>query len=159
MNEYGIVYQSFGGLIGLSIGCLFYSLGGRSGKWKRRFIGSFIIASTFNILCALQGIWQPLLLLSYPMLVGTFCLPYGADTTFPKVIKRTTIVLASFFIGLCFCLLNGGNAWLLLILHFGVSIWSVLLGVKNPMYAAAEETFICCLLCLPLIMYPFTTFF
>ena len=155
MNEYATTWQAFGAMIGISIGSLLYSLGGRSGKWKRRFIGSFVLASTFNILCLLRGLWNPWLPITYPIIIGTFCLGYGADSLMPKIIKRTLVVLAMVMSGVLFCILNGGNAWLVLIPHLGIGLWSVYLGVKNPLKAAAEETFICVLLSIGLMMFPF----
>lgn len=155
MDEEIIIWQFAVAIIGLAVGSIAYSLGGYKGKWKRRFVGSFIISSTFIGVSAWRELWSPWLLLSYPMLIGTFCLPYGADTAFPKIIKRTTIVLASLAIGVGFCIIHGGNAWWVLIPHGGIAMWSVYLGVKNPIQARAEEGFICILLCMAIMMYPF----
>ncbi len=150
-----MIWQFVVSIFGLAIGCILYSMGGYSGKWKRRFVGSFIIAATFNGVCAWRGLWSPWLLLSFPVLIGSFCLPYGAEALLPKIIKRTTVVLAVICSGLAFCLLHGGNAWWVLVPHVGVGLWSVYLGVKNPIQARAEEGFICLFLCSGLLMYPF----
>lgn len=155
MDESIVIWQFAVAVMGLAIGSIAYSIGGYKGKWKRRFVGSFIISSTFVGVCAWRELWSPWLLLSYPMLIGTFCLPYGADTLFPKIIKRSTLVLASLAIGIGFCVLHGGNSWWVLIPHGGIAMWSVYLGVKNPIHARAEEGFICLLLCMAILMYPF----
>jgi hypothetical protein len=39
--------------------------------------------------------------------------------------------------------------------HVGVGMWSIWLGVKNPIEASAEEVFICALLNIGLMMYGF----
>lgn len=154
-NEPIMIWQFLIAMLGLTIGSTLYSLGGYKGKFWRRFVGSFILAVTFNGLCLWRGLWSPWLLISWPLLIGAFVLPYGADTTFPKLVKRVSIVLAVLLSGLAFCLIYGHNAWGVFILHAGISIWSVYLGVKNPLFARAEEGFICVLLCLALMMYPF----
>lgn len=156
MNEEIIIWQYAVAIFSLATGSVLYSLGGYRGKWKRRFVGSFIITAAFNGVCAWRGLWSPWLLISFPVLIGAFCLPYGADTIFPKILKRTTVVLACLMTGLGFCILNGGNAWWVFVPHAGIGLWSVYLGVKNPIQARAEEGFICVLLCLGLMMYPFS---
>ena len=155
MNEEIIIWQFAVAVFGLAIGSVLYSLGGYRGKWKRRFVGSFILSATFNGVCAWRELWSPWLLLTFPLLIGTFCLPYGADTLFPKLIKRLCVVLACVTTGLGFCILNGGNAWWVFVPHVGIGLWSIYLGVKNPIQARAEEGFICLLLCMGLMMYPF----
>lgn len=157
MNEEIIIWQFAVAGLGLLIGSVLYSFGGYRGKWKRRFVGSFILAATFNGVCYWRGgwLWSPWLLTSFPLLIGSFCLPYGAHSTFPKIIKRTSVVLACVTSGLAFCILNGGNAWWVFVPHLGIGLWSVYLGVKNPIQARAEEGFVCMLLCMGLMMYPF----
>lgn len=154
-NELLVIWQFCVAMVILTIGTTSYSFGGYSGKWKRRFVGSFILSAGFNGLCAWRGLWHPLLLTAFPALITTFCLPYGADTLFPKVIKRTCVAVAVLTSGLAFCIINGGNAWYVMIPHAGVALWSVYLGVKNPIQARAEEGFICLFLCAGLLMYPF----
>jgi len=96
MNEEIIIWQFTVAMVVLTVGCTLYSMGGYRGKWKRRFVGSFILSAGFNGICAWRGLWSPWLLTAFPALITTFCLPYGADTVFPKVIKRTSLVLAWF---------------------------------------------------------------
>lgn len=155
MDEQIVIWQFSVAMVILTIGCTLYSLGGYSGKWKRRFIGSFILSGGFNALCAWRGIWSPWLLTSFPILIGSFCLPYGADTLFPKLVKRASVVAAVLVSGLAFCLINGGNAWWVMVPHAGVGVWSIYLGVKNPIQSRAEEGFVCLFLCAGLMMYPF----
>lgn len=155
MNEEIVIWQYAVAIFGLATGSVLYSMGGYRGKWKRRFVGSFVITAIFNGVCYWRGIWSPWLMLSFPTIIGAFCLPYGAGTLFPKIIKRTCVVLACVGAGLGFCILNGGNAWWVFVPHLGIGLWSIYLGVKNPIQARAEEGFICILLCLGLMMYPF----
>ena len=49
MNEYMTMWQAFGGLVGLILASLMYSWGGRSGKWRRRYVASFILAITVKL--------------------------------------------------------------------------------------------------------------
>lgn len=154
-NEPIMIWQFLVAMLGLTVGSTLYSLGGYKGKFWRRFVGSFILSLTFNGLCLWRGLWSPWLLFSFPVLIGAFILPYGADTTFPKLVKRSCVVLASLIAGLIFCLINGGNSWGIFYLEIGISVWSIYLGIKNPLFARAEEGFICILLCLALMMYPF----
>lgn len=153
MNEYVTMFQATGALTGGVIASLFYSWGGRSGKWRRRFVASFILASTVNIICALRGIWSPWLLAIYFPLMGGFSLGYGADMFHMKFIKRTIYASAVCMAGMiCAIVLN---AWAVFIPHVGIAAWSIYMGLKNPIEAAAEETFICMILNLGLLMYPF----
>lgn len=155
MNEYLILWIAFGSMISLSLATLLYALGGRSGKWKRRFIASLILATTVNIASLIMGRFSFWLFLVYPLLIGGFSLGYGADSTISKVMRRTTYALGVCAPGLIFCLVFGGKAWLILPVHIGVGLFSLWLGVKNPIFAAAEEIFVCALLNIGLMMYPF----
>lgn len=156
MDEQIVIWQFACAMVVLTIGCTLYSMGGYSGKWKRRFVGSFILSAGFNGLCAWRGLWSPWLLTAFPALIFSFCLPYGADTLFPKIVKRGSVVLAILGSGLAFCLVHGGNAWWVMIPHFGVGLWTVFLGVKSGIQSRAEEGFICLFLTSGLLMYPFT---
>lgn len=156
MTEYQIGYIAVGGIIGLALGCLFYMIGGRSGKWVRRFIGSLIIALTVNLEAYLLGGWHWALTLVYPALILGFCQGYGADSTKAKIMRRAIYALTVMSAGVVCACVFGGAAWLIFVLHLCIGIWSIWLGVLNPVQAAAEETFICLLLNAALIMYPFT---
>ena len=156
MSEPTMIWMFAVAMVFLSIGSVLYSMGGYSGKWKRRFVGSFILSLGFNGLCAWRGLWNPWLLATFPALIGTFCLPYGAETTFPKVIKRTCVVIAAVGSGVIFCITHPElPAWKVLIPHLCVGICSIYMGAVNPIKARAEEGFICLLLTLGLYMYPF----
>lgn len=151
------VYQATLALLCLTIGCFFYSWGGRSGKWKRRFVGSFIMACGVNGLCAWRGIWNPWLLTVYPALVLGFSMGYGDKGVggYIKFIRRFIYALGVLSSGLVMSLTLGGNSWGVFVPHVAVGLWSIWLGYKNPIEAAAEEIFVCALLCLLLFAYPF----
>jgi len=157
MSEYAIVWTAFGAFIGLGVGCLFYSLGGRKGKWLRRFVGSFIIASTLWICSVVMHNFYWWFLLAYPLLAIGFSFGYGADVFWEKVFKRTCFALMVMSAGLVCAIVVGGNAWMVFIYQVGVGLWSIFLGVKNPISAPAEEAFVCASLNLGLIAYPFVT--
>lgn len=155
MSEYTTVYQYFGSLFGMLLATLAYMLGGRNNKAIRRVGGAFVLAATVNVASLLRGCWSPWQLLVFPMLFGGFSLGYGADTLHMKFIRRLLYALAICTSGLVFCLTIGGNAWWLFIPHVGIGIWSIYMGIKSVLEAPAEEGFICVILNLALISYPF----
>ena len=145
------------GLIVMAVGCWFYMLGGREDKWKRRFIGSLITSTAVwleSLLLSTFDFWQ---LLVYPLTILYFSLGYGSDIPLTKIIKRSIVVLFSLTVGVLMCLTIGGSAWLILPLQVVIAVGSIWLGVKNPIPAAPEEFFVCLLLNLCNIMYPFAS--
>lgn len=156
MTEYNIGFSAAGSIFGLALFCTFYMLGGRKNKWLRRFVGSFIQAVNSNICSFIMGIWSWWLLLIFPLVsIGT-SFGYGADTFGTKVLRRSIFCLANLTVGLLFVIKYGGPMWWIFIPNVGVAAWSIYLGVKNPLYAAAEEVFVCALLYLMTCAYPFT---
>ena len=154
-EEYLIVWQAAISGLGLIIGSTLYSLGGRSGKYLRRFLASFVLAATVNGVCVWREIWQPLMLIVFPILILGFSLGYGADKLGVKILKRSIVVAAIMCSGILMAYILGGNAWWVLLPHAGLAIWSVFMGVRNPILAAGEEFFVCMLLTTGLMMYPF----
>ena len=155
MSEIGIGTLASASIVGLALGCFLYMLGGRSGKWKRRFVGSLVIATTVNACSYFMGNWSWHLILVYPALCIGFSLGYGADTLPLKILRRSIFALGVVGAGLVFCFTLGGKAWLVFTPHLGVALWTVFIGIKNTIHAAAEETFICLLLNAGLLIYPF----
>lgn len=157
MNEMITVYQATLAMVGLTLACFFYSWGGRSGKWKRRFIGSLILACTVNGLCVWRGIFNPWMLLVYPLLIGGFSMGYGDKGRggYVKLVRRTIYAIGVLSSGFLMAFLLGGNAYYAMLPHIGVGLWSIYLGYKNPYEAAAEEVFVCALLNIGLVAYPF----
>lgn len=155
MNEYNTVYQFFGAMIGLSVAVLLYMLGGRKDKIIRRLGSATVLAITNNVLTVIRGIWSPWFLLMVPALFAGFSMGYGGDNTWTKVIRRFIYAVGVLACGLIFCFQLGGNAWILFVAHAGVGLWSIWLGVKNPIEAPAEEGLVCALLNVCLIAYPF----
>jgi len=155
MTERLIGYSAVISLLFLVVGCALYMEGGRSNKWIRRFIGSLVIATGVNVAALMMGKWVWSLPLVYGPLAAGFCMGYGGDTLLRKWIRRSLFCLGVCSAGLVFCFTYGSNAWMVLPLHLGVGAWSIYLGIRNPIQAAAEETFVCALLNLGLMMYPF----
>ena len=141
----------------LAAGCWFYMWGGRSGKWKRRFIGSFICATAAWVGLLLMGRFKFLTLAAYPLLAIGFSLGYGADRLLTRVGQRFIIVVTTALTGVVMGLALGGSAWIVLPLQVFIGLGSMWLGLKNPIQAAAEEFFVCLLLTECLAMYPFIT--
>ena len=141
--------------MGLVLASYFYADGGRSGKWRRRFLASFILALTVNLLCVFRGIWHWGFLLIFPLLSVSFHLGYGADETWMKIIRRSIYALGVLASGAIFVLIFGKSAVWIFLPHAGIGAWSIYMGVKNPLEAAVEEFLICMMLNLGLIAYPF----
>ena len=91
----------------------------------------------------------------WPLLAIGFSLGYGADIIWEKILKRTIFALMVLSSALLCAVVVGGNGWLLLVYCVGVGLWSVWLGVTNPVAAAGEEFFVCMTLCLGLMGFPF----
>jgi hypothetical protein len=145
------------GSLVMVVGCIFYMLGGRSNKWLRRFIGSLICATAVWLTAYILGVFQWVMLWTYPLTILRFSLGYCPDNpTWQRVLKRSIIAVSVAANGLIFCFALGGTAWLILPLQVFIALGSVWLGVKNPMPAAAEEFFVCLLLEEGDLMYPFT---
>jgi len=157
MNEYTIGWIFTGSMAGMLIASTLYWLGGRNNKATRRIGSAAVLATTVNIASWLMKVWTSWALLIFPLLFGGFSQGYGAKTVKAKIIRRTVYAVGILLSGLIFCLKYGGNCWMVFIPHVGVGLWSIWLGVKNPVYAPAEEGYICVLLNMGLIMYPFTT--
>jgi hypothetical protein len=155
MNEYLTLYQITGAGIALVLASFLYSLGGRDGKWKRRFIASLVLATTVITCAILRHHFSWWMLFTYPLLTGGFSLGYGADEWEGKVIKRTIYAAAVCMAGVLMAFLIRGNAFWILPFHIGVGAFSVYLGTKNPIEAAAEEFIICMILNIGLITYCF----
>lgn len=155
MNEYATVYEvSAAGLLAV-IGSFLYSLGGRNHKWLRRYLSSLLIGVGVNVLCLLRGSWSPWLIAITPILVAGLSLGYGADGLWQKVGRRAICAITvSLSGGACYLAL-GPKALFILIPQVGLSCFTVYLGTKNPIEAAAEEFMIGMMYFLPLMMYPF----
>lgn len=142
------------GIIVLAVGCWFYMWGGRSDKWKRRFIGSLICSIAIWLESLILGNFSLLQLIAYPITILYFSLGYGASIPLNKLIKRSIVAICSILVGLLFCFTIGGKAWLILPLQVLIASGSIWLGIKNPLHAAPEEFFVCLLLTECNLMYP-----
>ena len=155
MNETLLGTVPVVGVLINTIGSWFYMLGGRSNKFLRRFIGSLICSTGIWVESLILGSFNWLHLLAYPFTIAYFSLGYGSDIPLTKIIKRSIVVLGSLLVGLIMCFTIGGKAWLILPLQALIASGSIWLGIKNPIPAAVEEFFVCFLLTLCNLMYPF----
>jgi len=119
--------------------------GGRSGKYKRRYIGSAIQTIGINILSVLMGVWVWQFAASIVPEIISRCKGYGGDTVMGKVIRRSVFALFSLSTGVMLAWAAGfsNGALTLLGIQALVSVASIVLGVTNPIHAAAEEVFVC----------------
>lgn len=141
------------GMLLIIFGAWLYQMGGRSGKWKRRFCGSFVVSSAIWLVSYLVGNFSWWTLAIYPLCIGSFVLGYGSDKLSGKIIRRGTVVLASLMSGILLAIVY--NAWAVFPIEVIMASLSVYLGVKNPIQAAPEEFFICLMLWVPKLMYVF----
>ena len=155
MTEYKIGFLAVASILGLAIGSALYMMGGRKDKWIRRFIGSAVISSTVIGLLLVFGLFQVKHLWIYLLMIVGFSQGYGADIGWDKVIRRSLYAIGVVSSGLLLAWTMGGSAWMVFPLHLGVALWSIWLGYHNPIHAPAEEVFICMLLNIGLVMYPF----
>lgn len=127
------------------VDCFAWMLGGRDGKWKRRYIGAFIQTLGLNILSLIGGTWAWQYILAFGPEIGSRSMGYGGDTLAKKIMRRTVFALGSLAVGgiLAWGAGFNGKAITLLICQVVASIVSVILGVKNPLPAAVEEVFVC----------------
>lgn len=145
------------GMLLILIGAALYQLGGRHGKWKRRYAGSFCLASSIWLVSALLGRFSLWYLLVYPLTVATFTLGYGADVEWKKWARRLTVVGASLVSSILILIVIGfpsGSGWVVGI-ELLIASTTAILGVKNPIDAAPEEYFVCLFLWSPKLMYLF----
>lgn len=145
MNEYNLIYLAIAALIVCVVDCLFWSLGGRNGKWKRRYVGAALQTLGLNILSIIGGTWAWQYVLSLGPEIGSRCMGYGGDTTGEKIMRRSVFALGSIGVGAILAWGAGftGGAIIVLVCQVIASIVSIILGVKNPFPAAVEEVFVC----------------
>ena len=127
------------------IDCWTWMLGGRKGKYKRRYIGSAIQTAGINIISIALGTWVWQFLASVVPEIISRSLGYGGDTTSEKIMRRTVFALGSLGVG-CFLAWGvgfTGKAITILICQAIASVGSIILGVKNPLPASCEEVFVC----------------
>ena len=139
MNETTLQWIQFSKLILLALVAGCYAFGGISGKWKRRYLGSFILVLGFITYTLLAGNFSWWILLCYPLFLGAFSLGYGGtDIFWKKVFKRGYCGAAIALASLPLALVVGGMGmwWGQLVLMTGMMIW---LGVFNPTPSARNE--------------------
>ena len=127
------------------VDCFFWMWGGRSGKYKRRYIGSAIQTIGLNGLAAVLGTWVWQMLLTALTEIISRCMGYGGDTTAEKLRRRIVFALGSLCTGavLLWGLGFSEKALWLFGCQVVAAVVSIILGVKNPLPAAVEEVFVC----------------
>ena len=145
MTEISLGILAVVALIICAIDCFFWMWGGRSGKWKRRYIGSFIQTLGLNILSVIGGTWAWQYILSLGPEIGSRSMGYGGDSTGEKVLRRSVFAIGSLLVGVVLAWGAGfsSKTVILLICQAIASIITIILGVKNPFPAAVEEVFVC----------------
>lgn len=115
-----------------------YGRGGVYNKTWRRWIGTAWLTLGVVGVSIQLGEFNPWYLLYYPLLSGALTLPYGADKTYEKVVKRFLFGLAAGVAFLPIVIVN--QRWLAFTYYLIIVIFSsVFLGVKNPCRSARDE--------------------
>ena len=127
------------------IDCWMWMLGGRSGKYRRRYIGSAIQTAGINAISLLLGTWVWQFVASVVPEIISRSLGYGGDTLKEKIMRRTVFAIGSLGVGVFLAWGVGftGKAITILICQAIASVGSIILGVKNPLPASCEEVFVC----------------
>lgn len=122
-----------------------YSLGGRSGKWKRRWLAPIWMVLSVSLLSLYFHSFKwyiPVILL---FLIPTLTLGYGHDQFFGKLARRAVyglcIGLVGFVLGICLGVPEMGILQAIL-----ATLTSIYIGTQNPIEASLEEGFIALLL-------------
>lgn len=155
MTETQIGLTACLGLVGLVITCVLWMLGGRKGKWKRRYVGSAIMSTTVIALCVLMNKFDPWLLVLYVTLAVSYSMGYGGDDLWEKTRRRSLFVLGNLASGAVLMVVLGVPFLWIPLIHLGVSLWTIPLGISSSIHAASEEVFVCALLNIMLLAYPF----
>ena len=155
MSEYTIGWLSSLSGLGLLLSSTLYWLGGRRDKYLRRFLGSFVLAATVNLISLFMGHWTPWLIAIWPLITIGYHMGYGGDELMVKIKRRFIYASMVVVCGVLYCAFVSTSCVWVFIPHFLIAMFSVYLGIKNPIYAAAEEFFVSMMLNLGLIMYPF----
>jgi hypothetical protein len=120
--------------------------GKRGYLWIRRYLSSFILALSANVIALNLGAWNWKYIMMFPALFLGFSFPYSSKSFWIKIIKRTFFafgVLSASFVGFW---ASGFSQEGLIIMFCAVvtGLCSILLGVFNPYVNAPLEQFLIC---------------
>jgi len=133
-----------------------YMAGGRSGKWKRRYVGPIFLSLsilTANLLLGRPFMWEALLI--YPLYVYNLSLGYGHRSNIwyrTSWFRRANYVLTNFTIGVLFFFLIDTDPWILAV-HFSLCVVQYITGTKGILIAAIEEAMLAILMGVPMYLY------
>lgn len=138
MTEWQQVGLVLHGLLLLVAFALCYLIGGRQGKWVRRFVGGLVFPVGCILLAQRGGTFQGFMwssLVAYPVALS---MGYGGETIGEKLRRRARYGLGLGAAGLCLLVPAG---------HLVIGLWQVALavlasvgyGTTNPIPAVAEE--------------------
>lgn len=119
---------------------MLYGIGGMAGTPKaiRRYIGPAVLGLFIIGISLFQQTFNWIYLLYIPSLMGALTLPYGANNTIEKIVKRGIYGFAT-GIASIWIALGSGNYYLFIInLILNICI-SILFGVWNPCRSARDE--------------------
>ncbi len=134
-------------------GAALYMLGGREGKWKRRFIAGPLQAGALVGGYYLFGIFNWLHVLLIPLFIIIYHLGYNRNKERflnPRVYISAGIFVVSFGLMLY---TQGVSSFRVLPIHLSFTLFTIYMGIFNPFHASAEEFLISLSFTFPLIFY------
>ena len=115
-------------------------------KTIRRYIASFVLAVSVYVSAAVVGRFSWWMLLYYPLLVGAWSLPYGADKLSKKIVYRSIYGTATAIAGVAIVLNTAEPRWALFCLQVWFAVLgNVILGAFNPTEEASTEQGLICM--------------
>ena len=115
-------------------------------KAIRRYIAPTLLILSicgFNLAVGRFSYWH---LLCLPLLMGAWCLPYGANRLWKKITLRSIFAIASIIAGIPLLLGNPLTRWGLFAMQCVTALCgSVILGVTNDTEEASTEQFLICI--------------
>lgn len=146
MNEYLVGLLAAGKIMWTVLFAILYMLGGRKGKWIRRFVGGSVFPLGICGFALVHGTFHWVMLAGVGTYIGALVLGYGGKTLGIKLLRRSLFGLALGAAGIPFVVTIGGIAWLLFGIQVALAVTvSIVLGIFNPVKAAEEESYIAAL--------------
>ena len=138
MTEWRQLWLVFAGLLLLAMFGLCYMIGGRRGKWVRRFLGGLLFPTGCLWMAQQGGTFHWLMLGSLIAYPAVLCLGYGGETVGQKLRRRTVYGLGLGAAGL-WLLIPAGHPLIGLAQVVLAILVSLGFGIRNPITASAEE--------------------
>ena len=145
MNELTLQIIASSKIVFLGVFTLLYGLGGISGKWKRRILGSLLLTAGIVVYSLLASTFSYWFILYAPLLYGALSIGYGGDELGEKILKRMRYGFLAGMAALPIAIVTG--QWVMFGVHLVLcTALTTIYGVLNPVHARSEETIIATIL-------------